>query len=96
MKVDQEFVRNLAADPSDRATMSAVISMARALGLYVVAEGVETAEQLEILKAEGCAAIQGFLHSRPMAAAELERIILSPTPEVDRARREAPVSRPHE
>ncbi|HUP46116.1 MAG TPA: EAL domain-containing protein [Thermoanaerobaculia bacterium] len=91
VKVDHELVRNLAVDEGDRSTMSAVISMARALDLRVVAEGVETAEQLEVLREEGCAEMQGFFHSRPMSAADLERTVL--TPEVDRPRAEAPVSR---
>ena len=71
VKVDREFVRNVGADSADRAAMSAIISMARALNLEVVAEGVETEEQLDFLRREGCAQMQGFLHSRPAAADEL-------------------------
>ena len=72
VKIDQGFVRDLGAGPSDGAIISAVISMARALKLRVVAEGVETEEQLAFLQREQCAEIQGFLFSRAVPAAEFE------------------------
>jgi diguanylate cyclase (GGDEF)-like protein/PAS domain S-box-containing protein len=79
VKIDQDFVRDLSADSSDGAIISAVISMARALRLRVVAEGVETEEQLAFLQREQCAEIQGFLYSQPVPAAEFEATIkLSP------------------
>ena len=71
VKIDREFVRNVGSDPADRAAMSAVISMARALGLEVVAEGVETREQMDFLRQEGCAEMQGFLHSHPVPAEQI-------------------------
>ena len=91
VKVDREFVRDIVADSADRATLSAVISMARALGLTVVAEGVETGEQLDFLRAERCAAMQGFLYSRPVDAAGIagvlkggaEETLLARAPEID-------------
>jgi diguanylate cyclase (GGDEF)-like protein/PAS domain S-box-containing protein len=70
VKIDQGFVRDLASDTSDGAIVSAVISMARALKLRVVAEGVETREQLAFLQREECAEIQGFFYSRPLPAEE--------------------------
>ena len=75
VKIDQDFVRDLGAESSDGAIISAVISMARALRLRVVAEGVETEEQLAFLQKEQCAEIQGFLYSRPVPAAEFERTL---------------------
>jgi diguanylate cyclase (GGDEF)-like protein/PAS domain S-box-containing protein len=72
VKIDQGFVRDLSDETSDGAIISAVISMARALKLRVVAEGVETEEQLAFLQRERCAEIQGFLYSRPVVAEEFE------------------------
>ena len=71
VKIDQDFVRDLTTD--DAAIIIAVISMARALNLRVVAEGVETQEQLDFLRRENCAEMQGFLYSEPMSAAEFEK-----------------------
>jgi diguanylate cyclase (GGDEF)-like protein/PAS domain S-box-containing protein len=70
VKIDQHFVRDLTPDASDSAIISAVISMARALNLRVIAEGVETEEQLAFLRREQCAEIQGFLYSKPLTADE--------------------------
>jgi diguanylate cyclase (GGDEF)-like protein/PAS domain S-box-containing protein len=70
VKIDQGFVRDLAPGTNDGAIVSAVISMARALRLRVVAEGVETAEQLAFLRRENCEIIQGFFYGRPVTAAE--------------------------
>jgi diguanylate cyclase (GGDEF)-like protein/PAS domain S-box-containing protein len=72
LKIDQEFVRDLSADVNDQAIITAVVSMARALKLRVVAEGVETEAQLGFLQREECAEMQGFLYSRPVAPAEFE------------------------
>jgi EAL domain-containing protein (putative c-di-GMP-specific phosphodiesterase class I) len=76
VKIDQGFVRDLTAESSDGAIITAVISMARALKLRVVAEGVETQEQLAFLRREQCAEIQGFLYSRPVAADEFEETLM--------------------
>jgi diguanylate cyclase (GGDEF)-like protein/PAS domain S-box-containing protein len=75
VKIDQDFVRDLTTD--DAAIISAVISMARALNLRVIAEGVETEEQLAFLRREQCAEMQGFLFSEPLAPAEFERALLA-------------------
>jgi diguanylate cyclase (GGDEF)-like protein/PAS domain S-box-containing protein len=72
VKIDQNFVRDLDTGSSGGAIVSAVISMARALKLNVVAEGVETAEQLDFLRRENCEAIQGFFCSAPLPADEFE------------------------
>jgi len=73
VKIDQDFVRDLTTD--DAAIISAVISMARALNLRVIAEGVETEEQLAFLRREQCAEMQGFLYSHPLSPAEFEKVL---------------------
>jgi diguanylate cyclase (GGDEF)-like protein/PAS domain S-box-containing protein len=72
VKIDQDFVRDLSHDASDAAIITAVISMAKALNLRVIAEGVETAEQLAFLEREQCGEMQGFLYSHPLPADEFE------------------------
>ncbi len=73
VKIDQDFVRDLT--PDDAAIITAVISMARALNLRVIAEGVETEEQLAFLRREQCGEMQGFLYSEPLPAEEFERAL---------------------
>ncbi len=75
VKIDQNFVRDLTHSPNDGAIISAVISMARALKLRVVAEGVETEEQLAFLRQQRCDTIQGFWYSHPLPAEEFEAIL---------------------
>lgn len=70
VKIDQDFVRDLTSDGNDAAIVSAIISMARALKLQVVAEGVESEEQLAFLRKHECELVQGFLYSPPLAAKE--------------------------
>ncbi len=66
IKIDRSFVAGLTDSPEDGAIVKASIGMADALGLHVVAEGVETVEQLLKLRALGCQYAQGFVLSRPM------------------------------
>uniref|UniRef100_UPI00102CBB90 EAL domain-containing protein n=1 Tax=Candidatus Magnetaquicoccus inordinatus TaxID=2496818 RepID=UPI00102CBB90 len=64
------FVRNCTKDADDAAIIRAVISLAHSLGLSVIAEGVETAEQLALLRQEQCDEIQGYYYSRPLPPAD--------------------------
>ena len=66
IKIDRGFVRDLPGNPDSAALVAAMIAMARSLGLEVVAEGVETKEQLAFLEANGCRAFQGYLFSPPL------------------------------
>jgi diguanylate cyclase (GGDEF)-like protein/PAS domain S-box-containing protein len=70
LKIDQSFVHEISAVPLGTSLVCAVISMGKSLGLRVVAEGVETKEQLAFLQAEGCAEGQGFYFSRPLVAGQ--------------------------
>ncbi|MGQ0520967.1 MAG: EAL domain-containing protein [Actinomycetota bacterium] len=75
VKIDRSFVGGLSTDPEDTAIVAAVISLAHALDREVVAEGVETVEQLERLRALGCEVAQGFLLARPMAAGDVTDLL---------------------
>lgn len=68
LKIDQIFVAGINLDPDDTAITEGVLALARKLGLSVIAEGVETEEQRNCLRAQGCEQIQGFLFARPMSA----------------------------
>jgi EAL domain-containing protein (putative c-di-GMP-specific phosphodiesterase class I) len=75
VKIDRSFVSDITADPDDAALTVAILSMAHSLGLRVVAEGVETLEQAEFLRARGCHELQGFLFSKPVPAVEFVRFL---------------------
>jgi diguanylate cyclase (GGDEF)-like protein/PAS domain S-box-containing protein len=68
LKIDQSFIRDVMSDPCDRAIVDAIVTLAHTLEMGVVAEGVETVEQLEFLRAVNCDEMQGFLYGRPMPA----------------------------
>jgi diguanylate cyclase (GGDEF)-like protein/PAS domain S-box-containing protein len=75
LKIDQSFVRDLATGPGDASIVGAVISMAESLNLQVVAEGVETPEQFELLKEQGCPEAQGFFFSHPVVAEDVTQLL---------------------
>jgi diguanylate cyclase (GGDEF)-like protein/PAS domain S-box-containing protein len=77
LKIDRSFTRNLAPDSSDMALSDAIIVMAHKLDLSVIAEGVETPEQRDLLAAAGCDYGQGYLFARPLPAAEFDALLKS-------------------
>lgn len=72
LKIDRSFLGSMDADANSPLIISAMINLARNLNLNVIAEGVETREQLAFLQREGCFLVQGYLFSKPVAPAELE------------------------
>jgi diguanylate cyclase (GGDEF)-like protein/PAS domain S-box-containing protein len=78
LKIDRSFVRGLPDDDSDAGIVRAILQMARALGMQVIAEGVETEPQRAFLQAEGCAQFQGFLFSPAIDALSFEHRLLRP------------------
>jgi diguanylate cyclase (GGDEF)-like protein len=73
LKIDQSFVRGIAPNSSDMALCEAIIVMAHKLGMKVIAEGIETQDQHDLLKRAGCDYGQGYLFSRPIPAVEFEK-----------------------
>ena len=84
IKIDRCFLAN-AADGGGLAVIRAISGLGRALRLVVIAEGVETWEQLELVRAEGCAEVQGYFFSPPVVAAEIRRMLDTPLPMPGRA-----------
>jgi EAL domain-containing protein (putative c-di-GMP-specific phosphodiesterase class I) len=77
IKIDQSFIREICTDPDDEAIANAVISLGHGLKMQVIAEGVETLEQLEHLRAQGCDEIQGYYFSRPLPAEDFAQLVKS-------------------
>ena len=75
IKIDKRLCEDITGSPRDRIVVRSVIDMARSLGLTVIAEGVETREQLDLLAEEGCTLYQGFLCSRPVDAGTLAELV---------------------
>jgi diguanylate cyclase (GGDEF)-like protein/PAS domain S-box-containing protein len=78
LKIDQSFVHQLSENSDDAAIATAIISMGQSLNLRIIAEGVETAEDLAFLKAHGCDEVQGFYFSRPVPAEQFSRLLTQP------------------
>jgi diguanylate cyclase (GGDEF)-like protein/PAS domain S-box-containing protein len=74
LKIDQGFIRNLENDVNDAAIVRAIVNLGHSLNLDVIAEGVERAEQLEILRKEGCDEVQGYFFSRPLPARDFVKL----------------------
>jgi len=77
IKIDRSFVKDIAKNAGSLNIVRAVAAMANGMGMTATAEGVETAEQLETITSEGCTEMQGFLFSKPLPLAEIERLFLS-------------------
>ena len=75
LKIDQSFVRQITTDPGQASIVTAIISMGRSLGLRIVAEGVETEEELAFLQAQQCEEAQGYYFSRPVPAGEFAKLL---------------------
>ena len=94
LKIDRQFVDGLGTEPDDSAIVASIMSLAHAMGLHVIAEGIETVEQARELSALGCGVGQGFLFARPMPAAEVERLwgtrLVAPSAPHARGGRRAP------
>ena len=78
LKLDQSFVHNIIAGSDDAIVVSAVISMGKSLKHRVIAEGVETLEQLAFLQAHGCDEGQGYYFSRPVVAQQFAKLLETP------------------
>jgi EAL domain-containing protein (putative c-di-GMP-specific phosphodiesterase class I) len=81
IKIDQSFVRDIVSDPNDAVMVKTIIDMARNFNLNVIAEGVETEEQLAFLNQNGCMAYQGYLFSKPVPIHEFEALLNKPKKE---------------
>ncbi|MEH2531383.1 diguanylate cyclase (GGDEF)-like protein/PAS domain S-box-containing protein [Bradyrhizobium sp. AZCC 1588] len=77
IKIDRSFIKNITENSSSLNIVRAVAALANGMGMTATAEGVETAEQLHSIASEGCTEMQGFLFSKPLPAAEIERQFLS-------------------
>ncbi len=75
LKIDQSFVRDIGEDTNDAAIVQTIIAMSEALGLNVIAEGVETEAQREFLEKRGCRAFQGYLFSKPVPVGQFEALL---------------------
>lgn len=85
LKVDQSFVRDLTLDPEDAAIVTAIVGLARSLGLNLLAEGVESREQLDVLLGLGCDEFQGYLFSHPLPPASADSIFRPQLPQAGQA-----------
>ena len=80
LKIDQSFTRDITIDADDKAIVGAIISMAKSLGLQTIAEGVETTDQMEYLREQGCTEMQGYYYSHPLGADQFEAFVSRPAP----------------
>jgi EAL domain-containing protein (putative c-di-GMP-specific phosphodiesterase class I) len=79
LKIDRSFVKNIQINRGDEVIIQAIITMARSLNLEILAEGVETEEQMDFLKNLNCSEIQGFYFNKPLSSSDLEKILSNPS-----------------
>jgi EAL domain-containing protein (putative c-di-GMP-specific phosphodiesterase class I) len=75
LKIDQAFVRGLPSEPMSVAIVESILAMSRGLGIEVVAEGIETPDELNALRERGCTMYQGYLFSRPIPTKDYESLL---------------------
>ncbi|WP_052353819.1 sensor domain-containing protein [Neobacillus jeddahensis] len=75
LKIDQSFIRECTSDPNDETIVKTIIAMAHNLNLQVIAEGVETKEQVDFLRQQMCTMVQGYYYSKPVPAQEFEKLL---------------------
>jgi diguanylate cyclase (GGDEF)-like protein/PAS domain S-box-containing protein len=78
LKIDRSFVRDILVDPNDASIARSIVALAQALGLSIIAEGVETAAQRDKLLELGCPRFQGYLYGRPMPVADFDDLVIAP------------------
>ena len=76
IKIDKEFIQGIEKSPKDQAITGVIINLAKSLGMNVLAEGVETAPQLDFLNQKMCDYVQGYYYYKPMPAEEVEKILV--------------------
>ena len=81
--MDRAFIRNIEHDEKDIQLVALILDIARNLKIPVIAEGVETEEQMKLLKNLGCALVQGYYFSRPLHAADFEELFVRPMQPAD-------------
>ncbi|MDP3282120.1 MAG: EAL domain-containing protein, partial [Nitrosomonas sp.] len=86
LKIDRSFVRDIVTDKNDRTIVATIIAMAHSLEMDVIAEGIETEEQLNLLMAQKCNHYQGYYFSKPVPVSEIERTLLKPIPPTNNIR----------
>jgi EAL domain-containing protein (putative c-di-GMP-specific phosphodiesterase class I) len=74
LKIDREFIRDYTREQEAKSLIPGIIAIGHALGMHIVCEGVETEEQLEYLREQGCDAVQGFVFYRPAPPEEIEKL----------------------